>query len=59
VYLSDHAYAVFGLAVPDAGIVAAGVRGPGLTTKIPGGLSLIPIWTEAWKQPGPGALRWR
>lgn len=48
-YLSDNAYAVFGLAVPSANVVVKGVHGPGLTTKIPGGLNLIPIWTETWK----------
>jgi peptide/nickel transport system substrate-binding protein len=48
-YMSDHAYALFGLAIGTANVVRAGVHGPGLTTKIPGGLHLTPIWTEAWQ----------
>jgi peptide/nickel transport system substrate-binding protein len=49
-YLSDNAYAVFGLSTGSANVVVTGVHGPGLTTKLPGGLGLIPNWTETWRE---------
>jgi peptide/nickel transport system substrate-binding protein len=45
-YVSDHALAAFGLAIPYASIAVKGVSGPGLTTKLPVGLGLYPIWSE-------------
>jgi peptide/nickel transport system substrate-binding protein len=49
-YISDNAYAPFGLAFAAANIATPGVYGPGLTTKIPpivvnAGI----IWDEVWR----------
>ncbi|WP_236791563.1 ABC transporter substrate-binding protein [Amycolatopsis sp. GM8] len=49
-YLSDKAYAPFGLAFAPANLAVKGVYGPGLTTKIP---PLVVnsgvLWDEVWK----------
>jgi peptide/nickel transport system substrate-binding protein len=49
-YISDNAYAPFGLAFAPANLATKGVYGPGLTTKIPplvvnSGI----IWDEVWR----------
>lgn len=49
-YISDNAYAPFGLAFAPANLATSGVQGPGLTTKIPplvvnSGI----IWDEVWR----------
>jgi peptide/nickel transport system substrate-binding protein len=49
-YISDNAYAPFGLAFAPANLATKGVYGPGLTTKIP---PLVVnsgvIWDEVWR----------
>lgn len=48
-YISDHAYAPFGLAFAPASLATKGVYGPGLTTKIPT-LAVNPgiLWGKVW-----------
>lgn len=52
-YISDNAYAPFGLAFAPANLAVEGVHAPGLTTKIPP-IVVNPgvIWEEAWKSSG-------
>lgn len=45
-YLSDNAYATFGIPNPPANIAVKGVHGPGLTTKIPREAVNTVIWGE-------------
>lgn len=49
-YISDNAYAPFGLAFAPANLAVKGVNGPGLTTKIPP-LAVNPgiLWDEVWR----------
>jgi peptide/nickel transport system substrate-binding protein len=49
-YISDHAYAPFGLAFAPANLAVKGVHGPGLTTKIPP-MAVNPgiLWDQVWK----------
>jgi peptide/nickel transport system substrate-binding protein len=48
-YLSDQAYAPFLFTVAPVSVVARGVRGPGLTTRLPiPSVALLPVWEEAW-----------
>jgi peptide/nickel transport system substrate-binding protein len=48
-YLSDHAYALFGLTPAPASVAVAGVHGPGLTTVIPAlYIKTGIIWSEVW-----------
>jgi peptide/nickel transport system substrate-binding protein len=53
-YISDKAYAPFGLAFAPANLAVKGVNGPGLTTKIPP-LVVNPgvLWDEVWKAKSP------
>ncbi|HLU54510.1 MAG TPA: ABC transporter substrate-binding protein [Pseudonocardia sp.] len=49
-YISDHAYAPFGLAFAPANLAAEGVYGPGLTTKIPPiVVNTGVLWDEVWR----------
>jgi len=49
-YISDNAYAPFGLAFAAANLAAEGVHGPGLTTKIPPIVVNAGIlWDEVWR----------
>ncbi|WP_433555329.1 ABC transporter substrate-binding protein [Pseudonocardia xinjiangensis] len=49
-YISDNAYAPFGLAFAAANIATPGVYGPGLTTKIPPiVVNAGVIWDEVWR----------
>jgi peptide/nickel transport system substrate-binding protein len=49
-YISDNAYAPFGLAFAAANISVPGVYGPGLTTKIPPiVVNAGVIWDEVWR----------
>lgn len=49
-YISDHAYAPFGLAFAPANLAVKGVYGPGLTTKIPP-MVVNPgiLWDQVWR----------
>ncbi|MBX6390130.1 MAG: ABC transporter substrate-binding protein [Frankia sp.] len=50
-YISDNAYAPFGLAFAPANLAIEGVHGPGLTTKIPALLvNSGVIWDEVWRE---------
>jgi peptide/nickel transport system substrate-binding protein len=52
-YISDQAYAPFLFTVAPASVVARGVGGPGLTTKLPVlSVALLPVWEEAWTSKG-------
>lgn len=46
-YISDHAYAPFLVAASPTVVVANGVHGPGLSTKLPGAMAR-PLWDEVW-----------
>ncbi|TQM76736.1 peptide/nickel transport system substrate-binding protein [Thermopolyspora flexuosa] len=49
-YISDNAYAPFGLAFAPGNVVVKGVYGPGLTTKIPPLMvNTGVIWDEVWR----------
>ena len=49
-YISDNAYAPFGLAFAPGNVVVKGVHGPGLTTKIPPlVVNTGVIWDEVWR----------
>jgi peptide/nickel transport system substrate-binding protein len=49
-YISDNAYAVFGIGQLTAMVAVKGLHAPGLTTKIPGFGAVV--WAEAWKEKG-------
>ncbi|HZV50276.1 MAG TPA: ABC transporter substrate-binding protein [Candidatus Dormibacteraeota bacterium] len=52
-YISDQAYAPFLFAVAPASVAARGVRGPGLTTRLPiPSVAVLPVWNEAWISKG-------
>jgi peptide/nickel transport system substrate-binding protein len=52
-YISDHAYAPFGLAIAGASVVAKGIHGPGLTTKEPSiAVAAQTIWSEVYQDKG-------
>jgi peptide/nickel transport system substrate-binding protein len=50
-YISDNAYAPFGLAFAPANLAVKGVHGPGLTTKIPP-MVVNPgiLWDQVWRE---------
>lgn len=49
-YISDKAYAPFGLAFAPANLAVNGVYGPGLTTKIPSlAVNTQVLWDQVWK----------
>ncbi|MGP4025914.1 ABC transporter substrate-binding protein [Actinomadura sp. 3N407] len=49
-YISDKAYAPFGLAFAPANLAAEGVYGPGLTTKIPPlAVNAGVLWDQVWR----------
>ena len=51
-YISEHAYAPFGLAFAPANLATEGVYGPGLTTKIPPiVVNTGVLWDEVWRAP--------
>lgn len=48
-YISDNAYAPFGLATAPANLAVPGVHGPGLTTKIPAlAVNAGVLWDQVW-----------
>lgn len=50
-YISDKAYAPFGLAFAPANLAAKGVHGPGLTTPIPAlAVNTQVLWDEVWRE---------
>ena len=49
-YISDKAYAPFGLAFAPANLAVTGVYGPGLTTKIPAmAVNTQVLWDQVWR----------
>ncbi|WP_027944867.1 ABC transporter substrate-binding protein [Amycolatopsis taiwanensis] len=49
-YLAEKAYAPFGVAFANASVVAGGVHGPGLTTRIPPLVVITSVqWDEVWR----------
>jgi peptide/nickel transport system substrate-binding protein len=50
-YVSDQAYAPFGLAFAPANLAVKGVYGPGLTTKIPSlAVNTAVQWDKVWRE---------
>jgi peptide/nickel transport system substrate-binding protein len=50
-YISDKAYALFGIVFAPANVAASGVHGPGLTTKIPAlAINTQVLFGQVWKQ---------